>query len=70
MDLACTIIDCLTNSDMSISYNAVKCVKHFRSGEILSSTSIISKLETIMAINTKIRTRVYDVSFFTKVINS
>ncbi|CAH1725177.1 26S proteasome non-ATPase regulatory subunit 5-like [Aphis gossypii] len=61
VDLACTIIDCLTNSDMSISYNAVKCVKHFRSGEILSSTSIISKLETIMAINTKIRTRVYDI---------
>lgn len=68
MDLACTIVDCLTSSDMSVSYNAVKCVKQFRSGETLSSISILSKLETIMATDSKIRTRVYDVSFLLKLL--
>ncbi|KAF0754890.1 26S proteasome non-ATPase regulatory subunit 5-like, partial [Aphis craccivora] len=61
VDLACTIVDCLTSSDMSVSYNAVKCVKQFRCDETLSSIPILSKLETIMATDTKIRTRVYDI---------
>lgn len=63
MDLACTIVDCLTSSDMSVSYNAVKCLKRFQSVETLSSIPILSKLQTIMAMDAKIRTRVYDVSY-------
>jgi len=63
VDLACTIVDCLTSSDMSVSYNAVKCLKLFQSVEILSSIPILSKLQTIMEMDAKIRTRVYDVSY-------
>ncbi|XP_060833754.1 26S proteasome non-ATPase regulatory subunit 5 isoform X1 [Rhopalosiphum padi] len=61
VDLACTIVDCLTSSDMSVSYNAVKCLKRFQSVETLSSIPILSKLQTIMAMDAKIRTRVYDI---------
>jgi len=63
VDLACTMVDCLTSSDMTVSYNAVKCLKRFQSVETLSSIPILSKLQTIMAMNAKIRTRVYDVSY-------
>lgn len=63
VDLACTIVDCLTSSDMTVSYNAVKCLKKFQSVETLSSIPILSKLQTIMARDAKIRTRVYDVSY-------
>jgi len=63
VDLACTIVDCLTSSDMTVSYNAVKCLKRFQSVETLSSIPILSKLQTIMAVDAKIRTRVYDVSY-------
>jgi len=63
VDLACTIVDCLTSSDMSVSYNAVKCLKQFQSVETLSSMPILSKLQTLMAMDAKIRTRVYDVSY-------
>jgi len=63
VDLACTIVDCLTSSDMSVSYNAVKCLKRFQSVETLSSVPILSKLQIIMATDAKIRTRVYDVSY-------
>jgi len=63
VDLACTIVDCLTSSDMTVSYNAVKCLKQFQSVETLSSIPILSKLQTIMEIDAKIRTRVYDVSY-------
>ncbi|XP_060874928.1 26S proteasome non-ATPase regulatory subunit 5-like isoform X2 [Metopolophium dirhodum] len=61
VDLACTIVDCLTSSDMTVSYNAVKCLKRFQSVETLSSIPILSKLQTIMAMDAKIRTRVYDI---------
>jgi len=61
--LACTIVDCLTSSDMTVSYNAVKCLKRFQSVEILSSIPILTKLQTIMSVDAKIRTRVYDVSY-------
>lgn len=61
VDLACTIVDCLTSSDMSVSYNAVKCLKQFQSVETLSSVPISSKLQTIMAKDAKLRTRVYDI---------
>lgn len=63
MDLACSIVDCLTSSDMTVSYNAVRCLKQFQSDETLSSIPILSKLQTIMAMDAKIRTRVYDVSY-------
>lgn len=62
IDLACTIVDCLTSSDMSVSYNAVKCLKQFKSIETLSSLPILSKLQSIVAMDAKIRTRIYDVS--------
>ncbi|XP_025207928.1 uncharacterized protein LOC112603532 isoform X2 [Melanaphis sacchari] len=61
VDLACTIVDCLTSNNMSVSYNAVKCLKQFQSVETLSSIPILSKLQTIMAMDPKIRTRVYDI---------
>lgn len=65
VDLACTIVDCLTSNDMSVSYNAVKCLKQFQSVETLSSIPILSKLQSISAMDAKIRTRVYDVSSHT-----
>jgi len=63
VDLACTIVDCLTSSDMSVSNNALKCLKRFKINETLSSVPILSKLQTIMETDAKIRTRVYDVSY-------
>lgn len=63
VDLACTIVDCLTSSDMPVSYNAVKCLKQFQCIETLSSISILAKLQSILAMDAKIRTRVYDVSY-------
>jgi len=63
VDLACSIVDCLTSSDMSVSYNAVKCLKQFQIVETLSSAPTLSKLQTIVATDAKIRTRVYDVSY-------
>lgn len=68
VDLACTIVDCLTYSDMSVSYNAVKCLKQFQSIETLSSFSILTKLQSILAMDAKIRTRVYDVRFFAHIV--
>jgi len=62
-DLACTIVDCSTSSDITVSYNAVKCLKQFQSVETLSSIPILSKLQTLMAMGANIRTRVYDVSY-------
>lgn len=63
VDLACTIVDCLTNNDMPVSYNAVKCLKQFQCAEMLSSISLLAKLQSILAMDAKIRTRVYDVSY-------
>lgn len=63
MDLACTIVDCLPSTDITVSYNAVKCLKRFQSIETLSSFPILSKLLSIVAMDAKIRTRVYDVSY-------
>lgn len=67
VDLACTIVDCLTISDMGVSINAVNCLKHFQCVETLSSISILAKLQSILAMDgkmdAKLRTRVYDVSY-------
>lgn len=63
VDLACTIVDCLPSSDITVSYNAVKCLKRFQSVATLSSLPILSKLNTLLEMDAKIRTRVYDVSF-------
>lgn len=63
VDLTCTIVDCLTSSDMSVSYNAVKCLKQFKGNETISSFPVLSKLLSIVTMDAKIRTRVYDVSF-------
>lgn len=65
MDLACNIIDCLTNNDMSVSHNAVKCLKKFQSLETLTSLPILSKLQSIVVMDSKIRSRAYDVSYST-----
>lgn len=65
VDLACTIIDSLKSNDMSVSYNAVKCLKQFQSVETLSSLPILSRFQSIVAMDAKIRTRAYDVSIIT-----
>lgn len=64
VDLASTIVDCLPSSNITVSYNAVKCLKRFQSIVTLSSPSILSKLKSITEIDAKIRSRVYDVSYF------
>lgn len=62
LDLICTIVDCLSNSDVSVSYKAVKCLKQFQCIEILSSITILSKFRIMMEKDSQIRTRIYDVS--------
>lgn len=64
VDLACTIIDNLKSNDMSVSYNAVKCLKQFQSIEALSSLPILTRFQNIVMMDAKIRTRVYDVNIF------
>lgn len=64
VDLACTIVDCLMSNNMSVACNSVKCLKRFQSIETLSSHLILSKLQNIVAMDAKIRTRVYDVSLY------
>lgn len=63
LDLVCTIVDCLSNSDVSVSYKAVKCLKQFQSTSILSSLPILSKFRVMMEKDSQIRTRIYDVSY-------
>ncbi|XP_050520531.1 26S proteasome non-ATPase regulatory subunit 5 isoform X2 [Daktulosphaira vitifoliae] len=63
VDLACSIIDNLKSNDMSVSYNAVKCLKQFQSVEALSSLPILTRFQSIVMMDAKIRTRVYDVLF-------
>lgn len=62
VDLGCTIIDCLESNDLSVSYNAIKCLKHFGCIETLRSSTLVSKFEKLMKMDSKIRSRVYDVS--------
>ncbi|XP_025404940.1 26S proteasome non-ATPase regulatory subunit 5 isoform X2 [Sipha flava] len=59
-DLPCTIVDCLTSTNITVSYNAVKCLKHFPSVETLSTPLIVTKLQSLLAMDSKIRTRVHD----------
>lgn len=62
--LPCTIVDCLTSTNITVSFNAVKCLKQFPSIETLSSLPILSKLQIVLDnMDSKIRTRVYDVSY-------
>lgn len=63
VDLACTIVDCLTSGDMRVSFNAVNCLKQFQCVETLSSIPILAKLQSILAMDAKLRSRVYDVSY-------
>lgn len=63
VDLICTVVDCLTSSDVSVSYNAVKCLKQFRCIEILSFQPVSSKLQSILEMDARVRTRLYEVSY-------
>lgn len=63
VDLACTIVDCLSSPQTTVSYGAVKCLKRFQSTVTLSSHPILSKLLGTVAMDSKIRARVYDVSY-------
>ncbi|VVC35962.1 Hypothetical protein CINCED_3A014253 [Cinara cedri] len=59
--LICTLVDCLSNSDVSVSFRAVKCLKQLKCDEILSSPQILSKIRTLMQTNSEIRARIYDI---------
>lgn len=63
VDLPLTIVDCLTSTNITVSFNAVKCLKQFPSIETLSSPPILSKLQSLLAMDSKIRTRIYEVSY-------
>jgi len=69
VDLICSIIDCLTSGDLSVPYNAVKCLQQFQCTKILSFLPVSSKLLSILEMSAELRTRLYDVMLFICIID-